>query len=58
MQGNVDTPNGHTIFYPVHEIDAFGKLSQELGLNALVDLKIPNPLEQLPGWIYYRSGSK
>ncbi|MGJ1509410.1 hypothetical protein ACR79N_24705 [Sphingobacterium siyangense] len=58
LQGNVDMPNEHAIFYPVHDIDAFGKLSQELGLNTLIDLKIPNPLEQLPGWIYYRSVSK
>ncbi len=58
LQGNVDMPNEHAIFYPVHDLDAFGKLAQGLGLNSLVDLKIPNPLEQLPGWIYYRSGCK
>ncbi len=57
LQGNVDMPNEHTIFYPVYELDAFGKLSQELGMNTIVDLKISNQLEQLQGWIYYRSGS-
>ncbi len=57
LQGNVDMPNEHAIFYPVHELDAFGKLSQELGMNNIVDLKISNQLEQLQGWIYYRSGS-
>ncbi|MGJ1316901.1 hypothetical protein ACR78R_30380, partial [Sphingobacterium multivorum] len=57
LQGNVDMPNEHAIFYPVHELDAFGKLSQELGMNTIVDLKISNQLEQLQGWIYYRSGS-
>ncbi len=57
LQGNVDMPNEQAIFYPVHELDAFGKLSQELGMNTIVDLKISNQLEQLQGWIYYRSGS-
>ncbi|HAF35412.1 MAG TPA: hypothetical protein DCG88_15620 [Sphingobacterium sp.] len=57
LQGNVDISNEHAIFYPVHELDAFGKLSQELGMNTIVDLKISNQLEQLQGWIYYRSGS-
>jgi len=57
LQGNVDMPNEQAIFYPVHELDAFGKLSQELGMNTIVDLKISNQLEQLQGWIYYHSGS-
>gem|GEM_PF-195318 len=55
LQGNVDMPNEHAIFYPVHELDEFGKLSVELGLKTLVDLKNPDELEQLQGLIYYRS---
>lgn len=55
LQGNVDMPNEYALFYPVHEMDEFGRLSHKLGLNTLVDLKNPDELEQLKGWIYYRS---
>lgn len=58
LQGNVDMPNEHVIFYPVHELDEFGKLSLQLGLNTIVDLKNPSELEQLQGLIYYRSAGK
>jgi len=57
LQGNVDMPNEYIIFYPIRQLDEFGKLSLSLGLNTLVDLKKLNELEQLQGWVYYRSGN-
>lgn len=58
LQGNVDMPNENALFYPVHEIDEFGALSAKLGINNLIDLKNSDELENLQGWIYYRSGIK
>lgn len=55
LQGNVDMPNEHAIFYPIYELNETSLLSFELGLNTVVDLSQPNELETLQGWAYYRS---
>ncbi len=55
LQGNVDMPNEHAIFYPLYELNADSLQSLELALNTIVDLSKPEELENLQGWLYYRS---
>lgn len=55
LQGNVDMPNEHAIFYPIYELNADSLQSLELALNTIVDLSKPEELENLQGWLYYRS---
>lgn len=54
LQGNVDMPNEHAIFYPLYELNADSLQSLELALNTIVDLSKPDELENLQGWLYYR----
>ncbi|OOG19025.1 hypothetical protein BWD42_03475 [Sphingobacterium sp. CZ-UAM] len=58
LQGNVDMPNEHAIFYPLFDLNADSLQSLELGLNTIVDLSKPEELESLHGWLYYRSEKK
>lgn len=54
LQGNVDLPNEHAIFYPIFELNSASLQSFELGLNMVVDLTNANEVENLRGWAYYR----
>lgn len=54
LQSNVDLPNRHAIFYPIHNLDEKSLLSSEIGLYTVLDLRDVNHLEHLEGWAYYR----
>ncbi|WP_104381843.1 hypothetical protein [Sphingobacterium sp. HMA12] len=58
LQGNVDMPNEHALYYPLHKLNADSLQSLELGLHTIVDLSKPEEFEDLHGWLYYRSEEK